>query len=61
MGIFVSDLHRSSVLRSLESKFSKWCSWAGTRRNAVPALFPRRLELMYVCVPWLILSVQKTQ
>jgi len=39
MGIFVSDLHRSSVLRSLDSK---WCSWAETWRNAVPALFPRR-------------------
>jgi len=24
------------------SKFSKRCSWAETRRNAVPALFPRR-------------------
>jgi len=24
------------------SKFSKWYSWVGTQRNAVPALYPQR-------------------
>jgi len=43
MGIFVSDLLRNSFFRSLDtsSKFSGVVG-AGTRNNAVPALFPQR-------------------